>query len=74
MQGWLVVFEFGRCADRLPLKALGIVDAVRTAHGVQELHVKPVYAPQGSPLPKWLQPGQVIAILNQETPTFAEAS
>jgi hypothetical protein len=74
MRGWLVAYKFGGTFDRLPLTALGIVDDVRTMRGVEELHIRPVYAPQGSPLPKWLQPGQIVSVLNAEAPAFASAS
>ena len=73
-QGMIVVFEFGHCLDRMPLKALGVVDDVRIGKGVEEIHIKPVFWTQGSPLSKWLQPGHVIAVLNAEAPAFARAS
>jgi hypothetical protein len=73
MSGLIVVFEYGRTADRSALKGLGLVDEVQCYKGQEQWHIKPLYWTQGSPLPKWVDAGSV-AVLNAEAPAFASAS
>ncbi len=74
MKGFIVVFEFGGTPDRMPLKALGLVDLTRCSKGQEYWHIRPVYAAQGSPLPRWVEAGDVVSVLNAEMPAVASIS
>jgi len=73
-KGLLIVYEFGHCPGRAPLKALGIVEEVRGQGTANEIAlVKPVYWTQGSPLSKWVYPGALKYVaLNAPVPQEIE--
>lgn len=63
----VVIFHYGATWDRMPLKGLGVVDAIRCFKGRDYWHIKPVFWTRGSPLPRWVEAGSV-PILNAEVP------
>lgn len=65
-----VVFEYGKCLDRMPLKGVGRVDGVQVYKGREYWHIRPVRWTQGSPLPRWVEAGSV-EVLNNNTKAVA---
>ena len=71
----LVTFEYGHCPDRMPLKAIGVVDATKKYKGRQYWHIQPVRWEQGSPLPRWIEANPAAVLSNSEALTItAKAS